>query len=229
MAVCSGRGGIDSMDRAATIYATSIDACLGRLASDQHGIVDAVRPAAPEGHVAPGHAAMAWQVRVPPTASCVTPMRCRRVPARATLSSPLTPPPPPCRVVSASHAALAFGQGVYWLAASPESRVAFSRPFAFLPANALIEAIGVAYFLYDVLAMLAFARHVSRAFFRGIMVHHAIFIAAYASTLVCHSHVANFPPQHDRPQCSRHLCVRIRTTVAPQRPHSICPAATSAQ
>jgi TLC domain len=127
-----------------------------------------------------------------------------RVPAHATLSSPpLTPPPHPRRVVSACHAALAFGQGVYWFAASPESRVAFSRPFAFLPANALIEAVGVAYFLYDVLAMLAFARHVSRAFFRGIMVHHAIFIVAYASTLVRHSHDANVTPQHDHPQCAR--------------------------
>lgn len=60
-----------------------------------------------------------------------------------------------------------------------------NRIFVFLPINAHIAAFGAGYFIYDVLVMFALRNMMSASFFWGIMTHHAIFLLAYASTMVC--------------------------------------------
>jgi hypothetical protein len=93
-------------------------------------------------------------------------------------------------VVSTTHAAIAFVQGIYWLAASGELAQLGSKEFVFLPINSHIAAIGGAYFLYDSVAMIISYNTMKPGFFFSIMVHHFIFVAAYASTLVCPVHAS---------------------------------------
>ena len=89
-----------------------------------------------------------------------------------------------CRVVASIHAAAATALGLYWFLGSGEPASLGNRPFVFLPINAHIAAFGVGYFIYDAVVMFALRHLMSASFFWGIMTHHAIFILAYASTLV---------------------------------------------
>jgi hypothetical protein len=96
------------------------------------------------------------------------------------------------KVVSTVHAAVACGNGIYWLTASGELAQLEGRAFIFLPLNARLAAIGAAYFIYDAIAMLVLCARKNSTYFVAIMCHHVVFIAAYCSTLVRFStHVTN--------------------------------------
>eukprot|EP00892_Ulva_mutabilis_P011122 jgi/Ulvmu1/8382/UM042_0089.1 len=88
------------------------------------------------------------------------------------------------KVVAGTHAAAAFILGMYWVFGSGEMSQIGDRTFIFLPVNSHIAALGIGYFLYDFMAMLALAPYTNLAFLVGVLVHHLIFILAYASTLV---------------------------------------------
>lgn len=91
-----------------------------------------------------------------------------------------------CRVVAATHAAVACACGTFWFLHSGEYAKLEGQAFVFLPVNSYIAAVGASYFLYDTVAMIACfgLKLIRRDFFLSIMGHHFIFVAAYASTLV---------------------------------------------